>query len=273
MTSNAAAAALRVAAEHGYETTDPIVMQETNNTVVWLRPHPIIAKVGTWPHSAGSLIREHAVAAALAADDSPIARPAGGAQPTRDAQTGFVVTLWDRLDHDPERLVRPGEVGGSLRRLHKGLARYEGELPSFQVGLSRARAVLADDGLMAVLTNEDLSMLRATFDSFRAEVQARSFDQQVLHGEPHDGNFLATPAGVRWIDLEAVCVGPLEWDLAFLPEEEVATFPAFDSELLGLLRTLNSARVATWCWSRADFEEMRRHGEYHLEQVRRAQHR
>ncbi len=30
MTSNAAAAALRVAAEHGYETTDPIVVQETN---------------------------------------------------------------------------------------------------------------------------------------------------------------------------------------------------------------------------------------------------
>jgi hypothetical protein len=271
MTSGAAAAALRVAAEHGYETTDPIVVQETNNTVVWLRPHPIIAKVGTWPHSAGSLIREHAVAAALAADDSPIARPVGEAQPTRDEQTGFVVTLWDRLDHDPERLVRPGEIGRSVRRLHEDLARYEGELPSFHVGLGRARAVLADDGLMAVLTNEDLSMLRATFDSVRAEVQARSFDQQVLHGEPHDGNFLVTPAGLRWIDLEAVCIGPLEWDLAFLPDEEAATFPAIDSELLGLLRTLNSARVATWCWSRADFEEMRRHGNYHLAQGRRAQ--
>ncbi len=81
---------------------------------------------------------------------------------------------------------------------------------------------------------------------------------------------LATPVGLRWIDLEGVCVGPLEWDLAFLPEEAVSVFPAADPELLGLLRTLNSAWVATWCWLRSEFDEMRRHGEYHLEQVRRA---
>ena len=35
-------------------------------------------------------------------------------------------------------------------------------------------------------------------------------------------------------------------------------FPEADTRLLNLLRTLNSARVATWCWIRADVPEMRR---------------
>jgi hypothetical protein len=82
---------------------------------------------------------------------------------------------------------------------------------------------------------------------------------------------LITPTGLRWIDLEDVSVGPLEWDLAFLPEEAVLQFPMVDPEPLGLLRTLKSACVATWCWLLAEeFDEMRRDGEYHLEQVRRA---
>jgi hypothetical protein len=35
-----------------------------------------------------------------------------------------------------------------------------------------------------------------------------------------------------------------------------------------VLETLNSARVATWCWVQARFPEMRVHGEHHLAVVR-----
>jgi hypothetical protein len=42
------AAASRVAAKYGFGVQDPVVVQETNNTVVWLRTHAISAKVGTW---------------------------------------------------------------------------------------------------------------------------------------------------------------------------------------------------------------------------------
>ena len=55
--STAAFAASRVAEIFGFATNDLIVVQETNNTLVWLRPHAIIAKVGKWHHSADSLIR------------------------------------------------------------------------------------------------------------------------------------------------------------------------------------------------------------------------
>ena len=43
-----------------------------------------------------------------------------------------------------------------------------------------------------------------------------------------------------------------------------------DVDLLALLQTLNSARVATWCWVQARFPEMRRHGKHHFALVRNA---
>jgi len=112
-------------------------------------------------------------------------------------------------------------------------------------------------------------MLRTAFDRLSTELDERRGNaEQPLHGEPHSANLLATPAGLRWIDLEGVCTGPLEWDLAFLPDEAIALFPAVDFEMLRLIRTLNSARVATWCWAGWEFEEMRWHARHHLEQVR-----
>ena len=48
-------AAVRVGSHHGFATDTPILVQETNNTVVWLRPHAVIAKVGTRSHSTEAL--------------------------------------------------------------------------------------------------------------------------------------------------------------------------------------------------------------------------
>ncbi|MCR6679767.1 hypothetical protein NVV43_30725, partial [Escherichia marmotae] len=60
--SEAANAAVRVGLRFGYETDDPLVVQESNNTVVWLRPHAVIAKEGKRSDSAVSLVRENEVA-------------------------------------------------------------------------------------------------------------------------------------------------------------------------------------------------------------------
>jgi aminoglycoside/choline kinase family phosphotransferase len=103
-----------------------------------------------------------------------------------------------------------------------------------------------------------------------SRLDERTFPEQRLHGEPHAGNYLLTPTGLRWIDFEDACRGPVEWDLAFLPADGVATFKDVDVDLLALLQTLNSARVATWCWVQARFPEMRRHGEHHLAFVHNA---
>jgi hypothetical protein len=266
----AVAAARRVAASSGYASLSPVVLQETNNTIVWLRPHGVIAKVGKWAHSPESLGREHRVATQLAAEGAPVAAPVADISPAVDDETGFVVTMWDQLDHDPHRDVGAADLGRSLRDLHEGLSRITESLPSFQRSFDLARPVLHDDTAMAPLPLADRSLLRDAFDGLVAEVVQRRWSERPLHGEAHDGNVLITPAGLRWVDFESVCIGPIEWDLAFLPPAAAAASSDVDAELLATLRTLNSARVATWCYARWEFEELRWHGRHHLEQVRRA---
>jgi hypothetical protein len=101
-------------------------------------------------------------------------------------------------------------------------------------------------------------------------VDAFGFVERPLHGEPHLANVLLTPAGPRWIDLEDVCVGPLEWDLAFLPDGSASAFDTVAAELLGFFRLLNRAVLGTWCWARVDVEGMLWHARHHLERVRDA---
>jgi len=91
-------AASRVAADLGFVSRDPVVLQRTNNVVVWLRPHEVIAKVGKSAEREAGLIREHDVAAALAARDAPVGPPVPGIEPTRDVDTGLLVTLWSGLN-------------------------------------------------------------------------------------------------------------------------------------------------------------------------------
>ena len=93
-------AAVRVGSHHGFATDMPLLVQETNNTVVWLRPHAVIAKVGTRSHSTEALTLEHRVSTELAAEGAPIAPPVENVGPVVDEETTLLVTLWRRLDHD-----------------------------------------------------------------------------------------------------------------------------------------------------------------------------
>jgi hypothetical protein len=55
-----------------------------------------------------------------------------------------------------------------------------------------------------------------------------------------------------FIDLETCCRGPVEFDIAHVPEEVSEHFPDADQELLGECRALTLAMVAAWRWYRDD---------------------
>ena len=247
---------------------EPLVLHETNNTVIWLSPSPVVAKVTTRRDNAAALVKEYNVASALCARGAPVAQPVPGSRPTAHASTGFTVTLWCRLEAEPGAEPSGLVVGESLRVIHGALVRCDIELPDFRVGVSGARRALSDDELMAALGREDLAFLRRAYESLFERIEHQKFVMQPLHGEPHDGNRIPTAAGVRWLDFENACRGPLEWDLTFVPADVRRAFPDVDDDLLDMLSKLNSALVATWCWVQARFPEMRRHGEHHLEQLR-----
>jgi hypothetical protein len=251
----------------GYTSSDPVLLQETNNTVVWLSPHPVVAKVATRADGTEKLLREHEVATAIADLGAPIGRPLQGSSPYVHRGTRFTVTMWERLEQSRQGQFSDAELGLSLRQVHQALEQSGLGLPDFAMWLTQARMALDDKSRMAALPVEDQAILRKTFDVLLAQLEGRSFTRQTLHGEPHAGNRITTSLGFRWIDLESVCLGPLEWDLVFLPEEARAIFGGFDQDLLTLLSVLNSARVATWCWIQWRFPEMFQHGKHHLNEV------
>lgn len=236
--------------------------------VVWLAPEPVVAKVAMRADARDDLLLEHAVATELVLAGGEVGAPLPGAGPAVDAESGFLVTLWQRLDGSARVPVPDHDLAASLRRLHGSLARTGVVLPSFRLALDRARAALDDDVFMAALPAPERSFLRQVHDDGIGALDGQRTEERRLHGEPHDGNRMVAAGAIRWIDFESCCVGPVEWDLAFQPGGVAAHFPEVDAQLLQLLRRLNSARVATWCWGQARFPEMRRHGEAHLALLR-----
>lgn len=265
---SAVGAAKAVGLTAGFESPHAIVMQDTNNVVVWLAPHPVVAKVGVWPHSREVLAREAEVCRELAGRAAPCAMPVGPM--IVDHASGLPVSLWHRLEAVPGARSSAGELATMLHRVHAALRDCGITLPSFLVSVDHAREALFDDHRMGALPRDDLTLLRDAFDAWATVARDLSAPQQPLHGEPHLGNVIVTAEGPQLVDFEAVSHGPREWDLASMEEEVARAFGAVDEDLLARLRLLNSARVATWCWAGAAQPVLRAHGEHHLDIVRRA---
>jgi Phosphotransferase enzyme family len=92
----------------------------------------------------------------------------------------------------------------------------------------------------------------STLRSQRREISERTSGEQLLHGEPHAGNLLNTKSGPLFIDLETCCRGPVEFDLAHVPEEVSECYSGADQELLRACRLLVLAMVAAWRWDLDD---------------------
>jgi hypothetical protein len=63
---------------------------------------------------------------------------------------------------------------------------------------------------------------------------------------------LSTETGLLFIDLETCCRGPVEFDLAHVPEDVSERYVDADEELLSECRTLVLAMVAAWRWDPGD---------------------
>ncbi len=63
---------------------------------------------------------------------------------------------------------------------------------------------------------------------------------------------LRTKNGPLFIDLETCCRGPVEFDLAHVPQEVSDRHPDADQDLLRECRLLVLAMVAAWRWDPGD---------------------
>jgi hypothetical protein len=265
------AAAVELGAELGLDTSEARILQDWNDTIVHLAPEPIVARVRTSRVVSAepgfeTYAREIAVARHAIVRNGPVVAPAEAAGP--HLRDGLAISLWEYVEELQAKLTER-QIGVSLRAFHEALHDFAGSLPRLDERLDRAGEVIADPAAVPRLAAADLDFLDATFRTLRAEASAPQASHRVLHGGPHSANLLSTPDGPRWIDLDTVCRGPLEWDLAHLGAEAAEVFPEADADLLPTMRKLVSAEVAIWCWhTYGRAPEVDEAANHHLEALR-----
>jgi aminoglycoside phosphotransferase (APT) family kinase protein len=248
--SRAVAAANSIASALGLAVNDAVVLHNSNKLSVRLQPCDVLARVAPLAQQVAEL--EVEIAQRLAETESPVAALEPRAEPRAYERDGFVVTLWTYYEPVTLGEVSPAGYVNALERLHAGMQKLDVATPHFTDRVAEAQQLVASRDQTPALAAADRELLSSTLRNLRRTIADRGVAEQLLHGEPHPGNVLSTKNGPLFIDLETCCRGPIEFDLAHVPEEVSEHYPNAHRELLGECRGLVLAMVAAWRWDVGD---------------------
>jgi hypothetical protein len=244
------AAAMSTASALGLTVDDAIVLHDSNRLTVRLLPCEVLARVAPIAHQLAQF--EIGLAQRLAETESPVAALEPRVDPRVYERDGFAVTLWTYYEPVTSPEVSPADYASALERLHAGMRQLDVMTPHFTDRVEAAQHLVESSNLTPELADADRELLINTLRSRRQAIVDRGAAEQLLHGEPHPGNVLSTKSGLLFIDLETCCRGPVEFDLAHVPEDVSVRYADADVELLSECRVLVLAMVAAWRWDSAD---------------------
>jgi hypothetical protein len=248
-----------VAAELHLQVDDAVVMHNSNKLALRLLPCGVFARVALVGQEVAAL--EVELALRLAATASPIAALDSRVEPRAYQRDGIAVTFWTYYDVVVPGPDLPGAYAEALQRLHRGMRGVQIATPHFLDRVAEAECLVMQPDQTPALAEADRHLLLGTLDSARERIHRRGAAEQLLHGEPHPGNLLSTRDGLLFIDFETCCRGPIEFDVAHVPEAVSARYPDIDQVLLSECRRLVLAMVAAWRWDIHDeFPDGRQHG-------------
>jgi aminoglycoside phosphotransferase (APT) family kinase protein len=255
----AMAAATSLAAEQDLRVDDAIVIHRSNKLALRLLPCDVFARVALMGQEVAALELE--LAQRLAAAASPVAALEPRVDPRVYERDGFAVTYWTYYEAVAPVLDPPSGYADALHRLHTGMRSIDIATPNFLDRADAAERLVVHRDETPALAEADRHLLLSTLHTAREQIRGRGASEQLLHGEPHPGNLLSTQGGPLFIDLETCCRGPVEFDVAHVPEEVSAHYPDLDHVLLAECRRLVLAMVAAWRWDvRDDFPHGHEHG-------------
>jgi hypothetical protein len=246
---HAVAAAMSTASSLDLIVDDAIVLHDSNRLTLRLLPCDVVAQVAPIAHQVAQF--EVDLAQRLAEIGCPVATLEPRVAPGAYERDGFVVTLWTYYEPVTSREVSPADYANALKRLHAGMRKIDIPTPHFTDRVESAQRLVASRDRTPALADADRELLDDTLRSLRRVIGERG-GEQLLHGEPHPGNMLATKNELLFIDLETCCRGPVEFDLAHAPEEVSAHYPGLDKGLLRDSRILVLAMITMWRWDRGD---------------------
>jgi hypothetical protein len=269
----AVGAAMSSASVLGLRVDDAVVLHNSNRLAVRLLPCDVLVRVAHVAHQAGADF-EVQVARRLAETECPVAALEPRVEPRVYVRDGFVVTFWTYYEPVSPQDIAPAEHAQALERLHAGMREIDIPAPHFTDRIAEAQRLVGNRAHTPELGDADRELLSTTLRGLRWAIGQRGAAEQLLHGEPHPGNVLTTKNGLLFIDLEMCCRGPVEFDVAHVPEAVSEHYPGADQDLLGECRVLMLAMVAAWRWDRRDqFPNGHRMGAALLSQLRAARDR
>jgi hypothetical protein len=246
----ALAAAMSTASALDLTAGEAIVLHDSNKLTARLLPCDVVARVAPRAHQVASF--EVELAQRLTEAESPVAALEPRVKPRVYQRDGFDVTLWTYYEPVTSEEVSPADYAIALERLHAGMRKLDVRTPHFTDRVEAAQRLAESSNLTPELADADRELLVSTLRTRRQAIGERGAAEQLLHGEPHPGNVLSTKTGLVFIDLETCCRGPVEFDLAHVPEDVSDRYADADEELLSQCRVLVLAMVAAWRWDPGD---------------------
>jgi hypothetical protein len=235
--------------ELGVAVDEVMVVANSNKLALRLLPCDVFARVAFSGEETFEF--EIGVARRLAENGSPVARLDPRVAPRVYERDGFALTLW-RYWEQAGRQLSASSYAKALERLHAGLAHVDVIAPHFSERVGEAQRLVGSRARTPRLDDSDRELLQRTLQSCGRRIEEQSSREQLLHGEPHPGNVLRTAEGLLFCDLETCCHGPVEFDLAHVPEAVCEAYPRVDRELIQECRHLVLAMVAAWRWDTDD---------------------
>ena len=263
-------AARTTASALGLQVGDAVVIQNSDRIAVRLTPCEVLARVTPLSLHDGrgqaGMEFEAEVARRLADTDSPVGELEPRVEPQVYVRDAFAITLWTyyepvvadrRGGGAPEQLrmtsdLAPADYAHALVRLHAGLRQIDLAAPHITARVAGWAKTVGDREQTPELRDDDRELLGDTLRQADAAIDRSGSAEQLLHGEPHPENVLSTRRGPLFIDLGTCQRGPIEYDLAYVPDEVAEHYPGADHDLVHQFRILMWAGVATMRWNRHD---------------------
>ena len=251
----------------GLSVGEPVVLRDVTNVVVHLAPSPVVARVPvTFARLRGRawVEKELELVSGLRDAGLPVAGPTREAAPGPHERDGFLVTLWDFVENDPDAPLDGAAAGAGLRRIHDALEDVDpAELDHY--------ARIEELGSLVPTLHLDpaeLDVLQRGLAAAEEVVGGIDAPLQPVHGDAHLANVLRTPDGPVWSDFENACLGPRELDVAGLtiravhggleterlqpPDEALAAYGDYDADIVWQLIPVHALFLAAWTCALAE---------------------
>ncbi len=248
--SRAVAAATSTVSSLGLAVDDSIVLHNSNKVTLRLRPCDVVARVAPQAQRVGAQF-EVDLGQQLVPGGCPVALLDPRVEPGVYEGDEFVMTLWTYYEPAVSQIT-PVDYASALGQLHAGMRTLDVAAPHFTDRVDEAEQLVANRDQTPALAEPDRELLGFTLRSLRRAIVQREAAEQLLHGEPHPGNVLATENGPLFIDIETCCRGPVEFDVAHAPEDVAEHYRGLDQDLLRECRILVLAMITAWRWDRTD---------------------